>query len=68
MRMTLRIPTDGSHSLTVAAEGICLSSVSRVIRITLLAPDLVEAALARAIGEWEGQRSKCAGEVADAET
>ena len=42
--MTLRIPTDGSHSLTVAAEGISLSSVSRVIRITLLAPDLVGAA------------------------
>jgi hypothetical protein len=45
MRMTLRIPTDGSHSLTVAAEGISLSSVSRVIRTTLLAPDLVEATL-----------------------
>jgi hypothetical protein len=44
--MTLRVPTDGSHPLTVAVEGISLFSVSRVIRITLLAPDLVEAALA----------------------
>jgi hypothetical protein len=55
------------------AEGINPSYVSRVLRMTLLAPDLVEAALAGRQpegmtlawamgawpGEWEGQRGKC---------
>ena len=61
------------------AEGINPSYVSRVLRMTLLAPDLVEAALAGrqpagmtlawAMGtwpvEWEGQTGRCSGEVAD---
>ena len=56
-----------------AAEGINPSYVSRVLRMTLLAPDLVEAALAGRQpegmtlawamgawpGEWEGQRGEC---------
>ena len=55
------------------AEGINPSYVSRVLRMTLLAPDLVEAALAGRQpagmtlawamgawpGEWEGQRGAC---------
>ena len=65
-----------------AAEGINPSYVSRVLRMTLLAPDLVEAALAGrqpagmtlawAMGtwpvEWEGQRSQCVGEGTGAVT
>ena len=65
-----------------AAEGINPSHVSRVHRMTLLAPDLVEGALAGrqpagmtlawAMGawpvEWEGQRSHCVGEGTGAVT